>query len=246
MQTLKHIVESKHFEHLVLLLICANAALLGAETYPAILQRYGDTLHMLDRVFIAFFSIEILMRLAVYRERFFRKGWNIFDFCIVALTLLPFVGNLSALRTVRVLRALRLVSSVGSFRKVTESIIGAVRDFAAVLAVLLVVCYVYAVLASQLFGASHADQFGDVGVSLFTLFQIITLDNWSDIVRTVMTESPIAIPFFISFIVLTVFLLLSVIVGIASNAVRNADPEEKSITQKQAEEIIALLQKLNR
>lgn len=220
---MKKILEHRFFEYMVLLAIISNAILLGVETYPSIMRQYGTTLHYVDVGFILFFTAELLMKLFVYRMRFFRSGWNIFDLCVVLLTILPVLGNVSALRAVRILRALRLISGIPSLRRVIESIFKAAAEFGAVLGVLTIVLYIYAVMGSKLFHTESGEHFGDLGKAMFTMFQVMTLDAWSDIARPIITQSPVlGLIFFISFIGIAVFLLLSIVVGIASNALQNS------------------------
>jgi voltage-gated sodium channel len=196
---------------------------LGIETYPSLVKEYSVLLYYVDVSFIIFFIIELVLKLLTYRKEFFRSGWNIFDFCVVIITILPMLGNVSALRAVRILRALRLISGIPSFRRVIESIFKAASEFTAVLGVLLIVVYIYAVMGSKLFHGYSAEHFGDLGSAMFTMFQVMTLDAWSDIARPIITQSPLAgLVFFISFIGIAVFLLLSIVVGIASNALQSA------------------------
>ena len=148
---MKNIVENRFFESAVLVAIILNSILLGIETYPSIMEKNGILLHYIDVGFIIFFTVELLMKLFAYRTTFFKSGWNVFDLCVVLLTLLPMFGNLSALRAVRILRALRLISGIPSFRRVIESIFKAAAEFGAVLGILTIIMYIYAVMGSKLF-----------------------------------------------------------------------------------------------
>ncbi len=235
------LIEHPVFERLVVSAITLNAIILGIETFPSVMATHGELLHHIDLVFVAFFVIELAMRIYVHRLRFFhyREGWNWFDFLIVGFTLMPFMGNVSALRAFRILRALRLLSTIPALRKVITGILRAVNDFAAVLAVLIVVNYVAAVMASKMFGESFPDRFGNVGTSLFTLFQIMTLDAWTDIANPIIEKYPAATIFFVGYICVTVFLLLSIIVGIAANAMHNTEDQDTLDTK--LDEVLKLL-----
>lgn len=217
------------FERVVIGVIVLNALVLGIETFPEVMKRHSSMLEIIDQLFVAFFVAELALRIYAQRLAFFhwKEGWNWFDFLIVSVTLLPFAGNVSALRALRILRALRLVSAVPSFRQVVNGIGRAVAGFASVLGVLVLIHYVAAVMGSKLFGEKFPDTFGDLFTSLFTLFQVMTLDAWSDVARPVIETYPWSWMFFVGFIAITVFLLLSIIVGIAANAMQPDDREER-------------------
>ncbi len=242
--TVRNFIGHPLFERVVVCVITLNALTLGIETFPSAMQSHGEILHLIDLSFVAFFVVELTLRIYVHRAAFFhyREGWNWFDFLIVLLTLMPFAGNISALRAFRILRALRLLSAVPALRKVITGILRAINGFAAVLAVLLVVNYVAAVMVSKLYGAEFPDRFGNLFKSLFSLFQIMTLDDWTGIAGPVIDKYPAAAVFFIGFICVTVFLLLSIIVGISANAMHESteDPEQKSLEQK-IDEVLKLL-----
>ena len=220
---MKKILEHRFFEYLVLMAIVLNALLLGVETYPSIMREHGVVLHYIDISFIMFFMIELALKLFTYRGKFFTSGWNVFDLCVVLVTLVPIFGNVSALRAIRILRALRLISGIPSFKRVIESILKATAEFAAVLGVLTIIVYIYAVIGSKLFHTYSEEYFGNVGNAMFTMFQVMTLDAWSEIARPIIKHSPFfGLLFFVSFIGIAVFLLLSIVVGIASNALQNS------------------------
>jgi voltage-gated sodium channel len=231
MENLKKVFESKKFENLLLILVVINSIVLSMETFPALLKSYAKIFHVIDIFFIVFFSIEIILKILAYRLSFFKKSWNIFDLFIVIVTALPFLGNVSALRALRILRAFRLISSVPSFRRVIEGIIRSYPDFGAVLGVLLVVLFVFGVMGSKLFAEHDTKNFGDLWISMFTLFQVMTLDAWSDIARPLMDKTPLILPFLMTFIVIAVFLLLSILIGISANATK----ETKESTYEQVD-----------
>lgn len=220
MKYLSDVVHSKWFERLVMTIIVCNAITLSLETYSDVMKQYGTILHVADSIFIWFFIFELCLRLIVFRWSFFNDGWRWFDLIIVVLTTLPMLGitalgNVSAFRALRILR---LLSAVPAFRHVFEGIIRALKDSAAVMGVLGVLLGIFAIVAAKLFGAADPEHFGNFHTALFTLFQIMTLDAWSDIVRPLMQTSVKAVFFFVAFIVIVVFVLLSTIIGIAANA----------------------------
>jgi voltage-gated sodium channel len=226
---LKPLVESRFFERCVVVMIVLNAVTLGLETYPALMATYGPTLYFLDRFFLSFFVIELGLRISVWRTAFFREGWNWFDFIIVVLTLLPSLGvpGLGNLSAFRALRLLRLLSVVPSFRRVLRGIVRALQGSFAVMCVLGIILYVFSVVSVKLFQNANPTYFADLDTAFFTFFQIMTLDAWSDIVRPLMVDYPWAGLYFVSFIVTTVFILLSIIIGVAANAVEAVAAEEE-------------------
>ena len=178
METLRRIVESSKLQNFITAVIAINAVILGLETSPTVMNAAGSILHLLDQIAVAIFVIELLMKLAVYRLGFFRRSWNIFDFTIVAITLLPMGQGVSVLRALRILRAFRLISTVPSMRKVVEALMKAIPGMVSVLTLLLLVFYVSAVMATKLFGSGFPEWFGTIGASLYSLFQIMTLESW--------------------------------------------------------------------
>lgn len=126
---------------------------LGLETSEPMMATYGPVLHAADRVMLAIFMIEIGLRLCAYRFGFFRDPWNVFDFLVIGISLFPMTGPLSALRTLRVLRALRLVSAVPAMGRVTSGLLAAVPGMASIAALLMLIIYVAAVIATELFGS---------------------------------------------------------------------------------------------
>ena len=223
--TMKNIVTHSWFEKVVIGIIVLNAITLGLETYPNIMASYGPVLLRLDLFFVVFFIVELSLRLWVYKRAFWHDGWNWFDAAVVLLTLLPFLGiaglgNVSAFRAVRLLRVLSIIPA---FKRVLRGIGRALSGSLAVMAVLGVILYVYAVVSVKLFRDASPDRFADLDTAFFTYFQIMTLDAWSDIVRPIMEIHWWAGLFFMSFIVTAVFILLSIIIGVASNAISHAD-----------------------
>ncbi len=218
---LKTLFESRRFELAITVVICINAVTLGLETVPEAMARYGDLLWAIDRVILAIFTIEVALKLFVYRLAFFRDPWKIFDMLIVGISLVPASGNLSVLRTLRILRVFRLVSTVPSLRRVVGGLIGALPGMGSILVLLSLVFYVFSVMATKLYGATFPDWFGSIPRSAYSLFQIMTLESWSmGIVRPVMEVFPQAWMFFVPFIIATSFTVLNLFIGIIVSAMQ--------------------------
>jgi voltage-gated sodium channel len=226
-QRTRSLIERRRFDHAITAVIVINAIGLGLETSPEIMARFGAIIYALDRTAIAIFVVELLMKLFAYRFNFFRSGWNIFDFVIVSVALVPASQQFSVLRALRILRALRLVSVVPSMRKVIVGLFRAIPSIGTVILMLLLLFYISAVMATNLFGAAFPEWFGSFGASLYTLFQIMTLESWSmGIVRPVMEEFPYAWVYFVPFILLTAFIVLNLFIGVIVTAMSEATDAE--------------------
>ena len=229
---LKGFIESGAFQNFIIGVIIVNAITLGLETSATAMNLAGPVLIVLDRIALSIFIIEIVLKLIVYRLRFFRDAWNIFDFLVVGVTLMPAGEGLSVLRSLRILRVLRLISVVPSLRKVVHALLRAIPGMGSVVALLSLVFYVAAVMATKLFGASFPDWFGTIGASFYTLFQVMTLESWSmGIVRPVMEVYPYAWLFFIMFILLTTFAVLNLFIAIIVDAMAQEHHAEEGETR---------------
>jgi voltage-gated sodium channel len=216
-------VETSTFGNAIMAVILFNAVLLGMETSPALMAEWGGIIRTLDRVCLAIFVGEILLKLLAFGGRFFRSGWNVFDFLIVGIALVPGAQGFGVLRAMRVLRVLRLISVVPQLRRVVEGFIRALPGMGSVFLLMAIIFYVGAVMATKLFAASFPELFGNLGRSAFTLFQVMTLEGWSDaITRPVMEVYPYAWAFFIPFIMVTTFAVVNLLVGLVVNAMQEA------------------------
>jgi voltage-gated sodium channel len=191
------------------------------------MSRAGPLILGIDRLCLSIFVAELALRLYALGLRFFRSGWNIFDFVIVGISLLPTTGGFSVLRALRILRVLRVVSVVPSLRRVVDGLGRALPGMGSVFLLILIIYYIAAVMATKLFGASFPDWFGSLGRSAYSLFQVMTLESWSmGIVRPVMEVYPYAWAFFVPFILMTTFAVMNLIVGLIVNSMQEAASEE--------------------
>ncbi|MCE9521428.1 MAG: ion transporter [Alphaproteobacteria bacterium] len=234
LENVRKFIESDHFTRFVMILIVANAITLAMETSPSVMAAAGPALFLFDSIVLAVFVIEILLKLAVYRWRFFLSGWNVFDLAIVSIALVPASGPLAVLRALRILRVLRLVSLMPQMRRVVEALLHSLPGMASIGMLMSVVFFVSAVVATKLFGALHPGYFGTLGDSLFTLFAIMTLEGWAEIAREVQTTHPKAYLFFVPFIVISVFAVLNLFIAVLTNSM-----QEMQKVELQAEEAIA-------
>ena len=225
-------IAAKPIETTLIALILINAAILGLETYPAAMAAYGPTLMLLDRIILAVFVVEIGLRIAAHGWRFFRDPWGVFDFLVVAIALVPASGPFAVLRALRVLRVLRILTLVPSMRRVVGGLLAAIPGLSSVVAVMGLIFYVGAVIATKLFGASFPDWFGSLGESAYTLFQVMTLESWSmGIARPVIEVYPFAWAFFIPFILIATFTMLNLFIAVIVNAIQSFNEGEHKAEQ---------------
>jgi voltage-gated sodium channel len=208
-------VESKRVQYFIVAVILLNAIILGFETSAALMASHGRLLVAIDKACLAVFIVELTIKIAAYRGAFWRSGWNVFDFLVVAVALVPGAGVWAVLRSLRVLRVLRLFTVVPALRKVVAAFLHAIPGLVGVMAVMAIFFYTAGVLATKLFGATYTEWFGTLGASLYSLFQIMTLESWSmGIVRPVMETYPWAWAFFVPFIIIATFTILNLFIGI--------------------------------
>lgn len=226
---LKSLIETDRFGSFIMAVIVVNAILLGMETSQSLMSAIGPLLITLDRICLGIFVVELLAKMFVYRLRFFRDGWNVFDFVIVGISLVPASQGFSALRALRILRVLRLVSVAPQLRRVVEGFVTAIPGMASVFLLMALMFYIGAVIATKLFAATFPDWFGTLGLSAYSLFQIMTLESWSmGIVRPVMEIYPYAWMFFVPFIIVTTFAVVNLLVGLIVNSMQDAHAQESN------------------
>jgi len=228
---LKRFLERADVRHTVLALIVLNAVVLGLETSDVLMARHGAWLRLLDQAMLSVFVLEIGLRLIAWRSAFFRDAWSMFDFAVVAIALIPASGPFAVLRALRVLRVLRVLTIVPSMRRVVGGLLAALPGLGSIAMVLLLVYYVFGVIATQVFGDRFPDWFGTLGRSLYTLFQVMTLESWSmGIVRPLMEVFPYAWMFFIPFILVATFTMLNLFIGVIVSAMQSFASAETEAT----------------
>ena len=214
-EKLRHFLDSKKAQGTIVTLIIVNALVLGLETDPNLQARYGTILGFLDRICLLVFVLEIALRMFAEGRTFWRHGWNWFDAGVVGVALIPGSGPWAVLRSLRVLRVLRLLTIAPQMRRVVAAFLHSIPGLSAVISVMLVFFYTAGVLATTFFGSTYPNWFGSLGKSLYSLFQIMTLESWSmGIVRPVMETHPWAWAFFVPFIVIATFTILNLFIGI--------------------------------
>jgi voltage-gated sodium channel len=225
-------IERPAVQRTILLLIIVNAVILGMQTSGEVMARWGGVLRLFDTIILAVFVAEITARIYVNRASFFSDPWSLFDFAVIAIALVPASGQLSVLRALRVLRVMRMVTMVPSMRRVVSALLSAIPGLGSIAMVLGLVFYVSAVIATGLFSNDFPEWFGTLGRSVYTLFQVMTLESWSmGIVRPLMEVYPYAWVFFIPFILIATFTMLNLFIAIIVNAMQTVTDADRQATQ---------------
>ena len=223
---LAHWLETPLVRYSILAVIIVNAITLGLGTSPRIQALTGGLLPKFDNLVIGIFVCEMVVKLYAYGWRFFRSAWNLFDLTIVLVSLVPTSSSLSVLRGLRVIRVMRVLSAIPQMRDVIKALLDALPGMGAVVVLLAIVFYIFSVMATILYGGAFPQWFGTVGESLYSLFQIMTLESWSmGIVRPVMEQFPYAWAFFVPFIICTAFAVLNLFIGLLVNTMQAAVEE---------------------
>jgi voltage-gated sodium channel len=237
-EKIKQFIESKSVQNFIIGLIVFNSITIGMETSENVMLNFGLTLLLIDKIILAVFVIEILLKLYAYGFSFFKNGWNIFDFSIVAIALLPASGALAVLRSLRIFRSLRLIKNLPKLRFIVEALLHSLPSLGWIFVLLALVFYVFAVIGTKLFGASYPEWFGNLGASMFSLFQIMTLEGWAEISREIMKEYPLANIYFIIFILLASYTTLNIFIAIVVNTMSEVQKNTSSESVSKIEDII--------
>ncbi|MCW2633321.1 MAG: ion transporter [Pseudonocardia sp.] len=250
--SVRRLVDHPRFQQTIIVVIVLNAITLGAETFPTMVAHIGSLLNFLDYAALSIFVVEISLRIYAHGWQFFRDPWSVFDFLVVAIALVPASESFSVLRALRILRVLRLVSMVPSMRRVVNGLLAAVPGMTSIAALLALIIYVAGVMATKLFADVSPQYFGSLGTTLFTMFQIMTGENWPDIARGVMEQQPLAWIFFVVYILITTFAVLNLFIAVVVSAmdhevvaeVRAEDAEHAAEEQAALQTVLMELRQL--
>ncbi|WP_458095497.1 ion transporter [Roseomonas sp. WA12] len=217
-------------------LILLNAVTLGLETSATAMASFGPVLEFVDSTLLWLFSAELALRIFAFRSRFFRDPWGLFDLAIIGISWAPSGGDLAVLRSLRVLRVLRLLSVVPSLRNVVEAMLAALPGMGSIVLLMGLMFYVSGVMTTKLFGEVMPEKFGTLGASVFTLFQLMTLEGWvEDIVKPAMEHHALALLFFIPFIVISTFVVLNLFLGVIVESIQTLRETRESADAEAAQ-----------
>jgi voltage-gated sodium channel len=229
------LVASDAFQRAVTALILLNAVTLGLETSDGIMARWGGLLHAVDLALLYLFTAELALRLFAFRSRFLRDPWGIFDIVVVGIAWMPASGELSVLRALRVLRVLRLASVIPSLRNVVEAMLAALPGMGSIVALMFLLFYVFAVMGTKLYGELMPEHFGTLGAALLTLFQLMTLDDWANIVKPAAEANGLAYLYFLPFILIATFVVLNLFIGVIVESIQTLREGRESADARAAE-----------
>jgi voltage-gated sodium channel len=236
---LRAIVDHPLTDRLIMTLIIINAITLGLQTSKTMMASYGPLLELFDDIIVFIFVVEVATRILVHRAAFFRDPWSIFDFVVVAISMVPASQTFTVLRALRILRALRLITAVPTLKAVVGGLLAALPGMASIVLLIMLLYYVFAVIAVKLYGPEFPELFGTLGKSFFTLFTVMTLEGWVDgVVKPIMEKFPRAWIFFITFIVVTTFMVLNLFIGVVVNAMQREHEKAEKLELEQEREIV--------
>lgn len=232
------------FHNVVVLFICLNAIVLGLETLP-VGKENAALMMLMDQAFVVFFLCEIGLRLVAHGPSFFRSPWSVFDFLVVVASVLPHTTGVTAFRAFRILRVLRVVTVIPRMRLVVRGLLDAIPGILSVAVVAMLITYIFAVLAATWYGETNPEYFGGVFVSMYTLFQIITLEGWRDIADAVTAHHPNAWAFFIIFVLIGTFTMLNLFIAIVVRVVEEEAEETEELVKEETDLVLNEVKRLS-
>ena len=242
--TLKNIVIDPSFERTIVVLIVINAIVLGMETYPDLESRFGKAMLWVNHIVLAVFVLEAAMKITAVAPRFgkyFGDGWNVFDFSVVALSLIPMTGQYAMVaRLARLLRVMRLMSTLPELRLIVSTLVRSIPGFVNVLLLLFIIFYIYAIAGYYLLHEHDPTHWRTLGLSLLTLFRVLTLEDWTDVMYIAMQMNPNMWVFFISFVIVATFVVINLFIAVVINNLEAAKRERKIQAGPAASEAIAM------
>lgn len=220
--------QNKLFEFLVISIIIFSALITGAKTYH-VESTMSMIIAWMDMSITVFFLVEIIIRLIAEPRfiDFFKKGWNIFDFIIVTLSLLPLEGNDTVLlaRLLRIFRVLRLISVIPELRILIGALLKALPRMGYVVLLMFIIFYIYAAIGSIFFDDINPELWGNISISMLTLFRVSTFEDWTDVMYETMDVFPMSWLFYLSFIFLTAFVFLNMMIGVILDVMQREHAE---------------------
>jgi len=231
--TMKHfasrLVSKPLFEQLIIGLILINGVILGLETSPLLVERYGAFLHLGNHLILGVFILEAALKMiavAPQVDRYFRDGWNVFDFSVIVFSLIPATGEFAMIaRLARLLRVVRLVSTIPELRLIVSTLVRSIPSMIHVMMLMGIIFYIYAITGYQLFHEHDPTHWRTLGISLLTLFRVVTLEDWTDVMYIAMEFHPMAWMYFVSFVVLGTFVVVNLFIAVVINNLDEAKAE---------------------
>jgi len=245
----RHVVGSRWFEPFMITLILVNAVIIGLETSHEFVANYNGWLHLGNDIILGVFIVEAALKIIAVAPRwglYFRSGWNLFDLSVIALSLIPATGEFALVaRLVRILRVLRLISAVPQLRLIVATLVRSIPSMGHVILLMSIIFYIYAVTGYHLFAETDAEHWGTLGAALLTLFQMVTLEGWVEVMDAALEAHPLGWIYFVSFILLGTFVVLNLFIAVVINNLEQSKLEQlEELTQPTTHEEV--LEELNR
>ncbi len=220
MNMLENLLNWKYTQKIITVVIIVNAIVLGILTDKTLSADEISCLEAIDRLCLVIFVIELIAKLAVYKKSFFKESWNIFDFVVVVSSIIFISSSISVIRAFRIFRILKAIAEFPELQILVSAMLKTIPSMTWSLVLMFIIFYIFAVFGSTMYGDAFPDLFGNVGASMFTLFQVMTFESWATAVaRPIMEDHGFAWIFFLAFILLTSITVLNVMVGIVVDAV---------------------------
>ena len=228
-QFAQRLVNAPAFEYAIIALIVGNGALLGMETSPDLVRHYQAWIDLGNQFVLIVFILEALLKMiavAPQVDRYFRDGWNVFDFSVIVFSLLPATGEYAMIaRLARLLRVLRLISTIQELRLIVSTLVRSIPSMGHVMLLMSIIFYIYAITGFHLFREHDPGHWGNLGISLLSLFKVVTLEGWTDIMDIAMDVYPLAWIYFISFVVVGTFVVVNLFIAVVLNNLEEAKAE---------------------
>ena len=221
LESTQRLVDSTTFEYTIIAIIIFNGALLGIGTSLTLTERYGELIRFGNLAALAIFIVEALLKMAVASPRatgYFKDGWNIFDFLVIVFALIPATGQFAMIaRLARLLRVLRLISTIRDLRIIVAALVRSIPSVGHVMMLMSIIVYIYAIMGYHLFHENDPDNWRNLGIALLTLFNVITLEGWTDVMYTALETHPLAWLYFVSFVIIGTFVVINLFIAIIIN-----------------------------
>ena len=225
----QRLVEAPAFEFTIIAIIILNGALLGLGTSPALSERYGELIRIGSQIALVIFIVEALLKMVSVSPRvagYFKDGWNIFDFLVIVFALIPATGQFAMIaRLARLLRVLRLISTIRDLRLIVAALVRSIPSVGHVMMLMSIIVYIYAIMGYHLFHENDPENWGNLGISLLTLFNIITLEGWTEVMYAAMEVHRLAWLYFVSFVIVGTFVVINLFIAIIINNLDEAKLE---------------------
>lgn len=231
-EQLGNLVDHPIVQRFIVFVLLLNAVTLGLDTSPEVMEKYGELINRINQIIPIIFVVEVGTRWIARGRRFFKESWNIFDIVIISISFLPSGSAFSALRALRILRVLHVISLVPRMRHVVAAMIKSLPQIGSIVALLLIISYISAVIVTHLYGQPYPELFGSIGLSMLTLFQLMTLEGWAaEVVRPVMETHPHSVFLFIPYMLMTAFAILNLFTAVlvdSMQVLQNSYTQDKS------------------